>query len=357
MLTISQKRFIHNNRCILGITIFLFVEQLAYAFFVYPADSWLGKVHVYTGLLSGIYALVSYQLFKREATINPFWGDIFVSLAILIGFSVSVIRTLPLESNGTLNVPIIYIAIIYGFAFVFYYPPKWSITIYGFATLLLIIMMVVYDATLFKTTLLPDILSNKVIALIASFISYRRYEKDYYQTQIISQKNKELTKLSEIDMLTQVSNRRHINQCINAAHQLALAEGIPYAILIIDIDHFKHVNDTYGHQKGDLILVEFAHRLQNHIRKQDAVGRWGGEEFIVLCHQTNTEEALIVANKLNKQIHSEPFAAHLNISCSIGISVWSDATESTHDMLYQADQSLYQAKNQGRNRVIIYEGS
>ncbi len=132
------------------------------------------------------------------------------------------------------------------------------------------------------------------------------------------------------------------------------------SILLLDIDHFKKFNDQYGHQVGDFVLSEFTSTLQNNVRKYDIVARYGGEEFIIILPETNSEEAMNVAEKLRNAIESANFDDNresYNVTASFGVS---NAIPSTQDdftkdtFINQADQALYQAKEKGRNKVIAY---
>jgi diguanylate cyclase (GGDEF)-like protein len=139
-----------------------------------------------------------------------------------------------------------------------------------------------------------------------------------------------------------------------------LRHNTSIAILLIDIDHFKLVNDTHGHQVGDFILSEFSKVIQKNIRKYDILARYGGEEFVIVLPETNTGEALIVAEKLRSVIELTSFQdsrKSYRITASFGQSGCTPATESNFNkdnLIHQADQALYEAKEKGRNKVVSY---
>ncbi len=128
-------------------------------------------------------------------------------------------------------------------------------------------------------------------------------------------------------------------------------------MIILDVDHFKKVNDTHGHLVGDRILQVLCQRLRHNLRCQDTAFRYGGEEFVILLANTTDEEALLVARRLNRVVSDEPFALSnkltINITISLGTAcLQADDDEQGESLLNRADQCLLQAKNAGRNRVI-----
>lgn len=162
---------------------------------------------------------------------------------------------------------------------------------------------------------------------------------------------KELERISTIDKLTGVFNRRHLDQCIQHEVEKALRYHRPLSLLMIDIDHFKTVNDTYGHQIGDYALSAVSKILSEHIRSSDILGRFGGEEFVILSPEANKEEAYELGEKLRREIAISPFDTIGNLTISIGVSELKEDM-SNEELLYKADIALYKAKNGGRNQVV-----
>jgi diguanylate cyclase (GGDEF)-like protein len=169
--------------------------------------------------------------------------------------------------------------------------------------------------------------------------------------------DREIMHLAMTDILTQVPNRRAL--MAYAEHAMARRNGSPLAVLMIDVDHFKRINDTHGHPIGDEVLRKIATRLARRLRGHDLLGRYGGEEFCVIAPDTDTEGALTLAESLRETIASLPFAtAHggLSITISIGISQCpSNVTCELMEVLAEADSALYTAKQTGRNKVVLYE--
>jgi diguanylate cyclase (GGDEF)-like protein len=124
---------------------------------------------------------------------------------------------------------------------------------------------------------------------------------------------------------------------------------------MIDVDHFKHVNDVHGHSVGDQVLVEVAHRLTRALRGEDAIGRWGGEEFVVVAEQTPPEGAARLGERLRDAVASAPIDignGHLSVTVSVGVacSLEADAVE---DLVEDADRAMYEAKSAGRDVVVV----
>lgn len=168
--------------------------------------------------------------------------------------------------------------------------------------------------------------------------------------------DREIMYLAMTDSLTQIPNRRALTDY--AEHALARRSGLPLALLMIDADHFKLINDTRGHQTGDDVLCKLASLLAGRLRGQDLLGRFGGEEFLVIAPDTGTEGALALAESLRKIVASAPFAAadgEMFLSVSIGISICpGTANRALKDMLAEADAALYDAKQTGRNKVVCF---
>jgi diguanylate cyclase (GGDEF)-like protein len=174
------------------------------------------------------------------------------------------------------------------------------------------------------------------------------------------------------DLLTGVRNRRFFTSSIEADVQHVLRSFADYSsadvrnrdlvFYLIDIDHFKKVNDQFGHKIGDQILAEVARRINSAARLSDAVIRWGGEEFLLLSRYTDRKEAHILANRILDSVGSKPYRveaskADLRVTCSLGWAVFpwteSDPKLVSHDqVLVLADFALYQAKGSGRNRAV-----
>ncbi len=163
--------------------------------------------------------------------------------------------------------------------------------------------------------------------------------------------------MAVIDELTGLYNRRYFDRHMSIMLEKALSQGRELAVVMLDIDFFKSVNDTFGHSVGDQILKEFSLRLQRNIRGVDLACRYGGEEFVVLMPDTNRHQAQDVAERVRQAVAEKEFEVAANRSVSITVSVGAAMNELSDDtpqtMLKRADMALYRAKNQGRNQVVF----
>ncbi len=162
--------------------------------------------------------------------------------------------------------------------------------------------------------------------------------------------------LSVIDPLTGLHNRRYMAASIDKWLHRAAIGGAPFSLAVLDIDHFKRVNDVYGHVAGDVVLKEFAQRLTANVRPSDVVCRQGGEEFIIVMPDTPGDVATIVAERVRDAVASETFdigcgGDGLRVTVSAGVATFQGAGETGRTLLERADDALYRAKSQGRNRV------
>lgn len=156
--------------------------------------------------------------------------------------------------------------------------------------------------------------------------------------------------LANTDLLTGIHNRRSFLDGVNREFDRVRRYGGGIGLAVCDIDHFKAVNDKHGHEVGDLILKEFSNVLRVQVRKSDLVGRWGGEEFVVLAPETKQGDLITLAEKLRSSVAQTDFPTGEPVTCSIGTA--SLHSEETFEALFErADKALYQAKNNGRNRV------
>ncbi|KGE04683.1 GGDEF domain-containing protein [Pseudohaliea rubra] len=157
---------------------------------------------------------------------------------------------------------------------------------------------------------------------------------------------------AQVDGLTGLANREKLDLELSRALALAERSGQWVAVAMIDLDHFKAVNDSHGHLVGDQVLLALGQCLAGAVRAVDLVGRWGGEEFLLLCPSTDRAGALAVAEKLRAAVAAEPFADGVALTVSIGVGI-SQGRELPETVLDRADRALYAAKDAGRNCVVI----
>jgi diguanylate cyclase (GGDEF)-like protein len=162
------------------------------------------------------------------------------------------------------------------------------------------------------------------------------------------------------DTLTGLYNRRYFEERLGVETQKSFYSGTPLSLVMADIDHFKKVNDTFGHTGGDQVLCKTASLLKNSIRKKDMVARYGGEEFMLILPEAGLEESFIIAERIRRLVENTSFEigqAQVHLTISMGISNFpSHRAKSKEELVRMADQALYDAKRGGRNKVCIFAG-
>lgn len=191
----------------------------------------------------------------------------------------------------------------------------------------------------------PLILKLSAVFALLIFVAF-------YWSYKLKRYNRELRRLSLTDLLTDLPNRRHVLSHMEREMERTRRTGRGFSCIMLDIDHFKHVNDVYGHQMGDTVLVECAACIRANCRKGDVAGRWGGEEFLVLCPETTGEQAGKLASRIIESMARHTFATGETHTMSAGIASLA-ANDTLDSVLQRADKALYAAKQGGRNQVCI----
>ena len=199
--------------------------------------------------------------------------------------------------------------------------------------------------------LIRPIDKNEMLARVRTQIKKKRYTerlRDNVQMSI---------EMAITDALTGLFNRRYMEMHLASLVEQAAARGKPIAVMILDIDYFKSVNDTHGHDAGDDVLREFSMRIRKAIRNIDLACRYGGEEFVIVMPETDMAVASMVAERIRRRIATEPFpiqqgAKNLEVTISIGIAAIGAPGDNAAAILKRADTALYRAKRDGRNRVV-----
>lgn len=216
---------------------------------------------------------------------------------------------------------------------------------------------------------------NPIDGLTKNIILFKENKKDsfdfkYYNDEIgflinnffemkqtIDKNIEKLQYNASYDFLTKIFNRKTYFEISEEIFELSKRQNEPFSILLIDIDHFKRINDTYGHLIGDEVLKFVSSNISKILRKSDILGRYGGEEFIVTLPNTKLDNAKTIAEKINKYIYDNHYVNEtydLQLSVSVGIAQIKKETNLT-DLIHKTDEALYKAKNYGRNRVVVYE--
>jgi two-component system, cell cycle response regulator len=169
----------------------------------------------------------------------------------------------------------------------------------------------------------------------------------------VEERNAELSRISRTDGLTGLFNRRHLDEELARRNSDSQRHSEPLCVLLLDIDHFKLINDTYGHPAGDLVLQEFAARMSIGLRASDTCGRWGGEEFLVILPRTDLTGARLVAERIRSATAAAPVnAAGQDIAMRVSGGCALGPGDSAKALVQLADECLYQAKDAGRNRIV-----
>ncbi len=172
------------------------------------------------------------------------------------------------------------------------------------------------------------------------------------ERQALAEANKHLEKVANTDSLTGILNRYRIEHLVQMSMANAERYGQPFSLLLFDLDNFKQVNDTYGHDVGDRILKTLVHSLTDGLREGDQLGRWGGEEFLVLASNTVLEDAALFAERLRGLVLETEFGLDEPVTISIGVAEWGKG-DTMKTLLVRADRAMYEAKHSGRNRVCL----
>lgn len=235
---------------------------------------------------------------------------------------------------------------------------KWERYLAFFLSLiatLLFLGSIYYSMDIYLYVLAPEV--EKLIHTVtiistilpATFIFYR-YTID------LSKKQNELRHLANTDALTQVTNRRVLFEQGEKEVVLAYKYAYQFTLIQLDIDHFKFINDSFGHPVGDQILVQLTQVIRRHIRKEDTFSRHGGEEFAIIVRKTTWETGMEVAEKLRQVVENEVFRVgdnEVKITLSIGVAQFSKKYNTFDEMMRVSDKALYKAKNNGRNCVVL----
>jgi two-component system cell cycle response regulator len=193
--------------------------------------------------------------------------------------------------------------------------------------------------------------SNELLARVRTQVKRKRYT-DHLRTRL-----EETVEMAILDPLTALHNRRYMTSHLKTLFDESSQRGKPLSVLLLDIDYFKAVNDSYGHDAGDSVLREFAARVRRNIRGIDLACRLGGEEFVVVMPDTDLAKAYLVGERLRQCIAAAPFYAGerigtLEVTASVGVAALEFADDTPELILKRADQALYCAKRDGRNRVV-----
>jgi two-component system cell cycle response regulator len=193
---------------------------------------------------------------------------------------------------------------------------------------------------------------NELLARVRTQIRNQRYAASLRNSV------QQSIELAIIDPLTGLHNRRYLDSNVGNLVKEAARRARPLALLVMDVDRFKRINDTYGHDCGDEVLRDLAKRARHCLRTHDLLVRFGGEELVAVLPDTGHSGAQAVAERIRESVDGQPFAIaggtkHITVTVSLGVAVMRHVQESAADLFKRADEALYRAKNEGRNRVVL----
>lgn len=336
ILTRKHTRNVRASRVICAV---LTVEQALYGIAFAAPGSEIQRIYFLSSVVIGAIFLLAW-LMPLFYPIRPgVVYDLLDMIPLGVGLGIAYIRMLS-AARDYQNIPTIYLAVLFGGAVIFLLEYKQSLILYSSITVVSIIGS--YSSLPLDTSIpfQADFLVNGAIAWAVSALTYASFLKTETQRVLIEEKNRQLTQLSELDWLTNLYNRRKLDSYLVGFAKYRFA-------ILFDLDLFKTINDSYGHQKGDRVLIELASLLQQNITSEDVVGRWGGEEFLILTH----EDGSTLAEHLRKQIEVHRFVDDIPVTASFGVTSCKNK-ENVHELVKCIDQNLYQAKQLGRNQVV-----
>jgi len=191
---------------------------------------------------------------------------------------------------------------------------------------------------------------SELVARVSAAVRVKRLQDE------LRERNAELDEISRMDVVTGLPNRRHLLEHLQAESSAAQRRDESFGLLMIDVDHFKKVNDEWGHDSGDAVLRIVASRLASACRAEDVAGRWGGEEFLVVAPASGLDDATALAERVRGGVAEHPIPVGESGAISVTVSV--GVVAGSHDvdeLLRRADEALYEAKQTGRNRVVAAE--
>lgn len=200
---------------------------------------------------------------------------------------------------------------------------------------------------------------GQILAMVETHRDIMEKKTDDEFVKLIKRLNETQTHLKHVaitDELTSLRNRRYIVERLEEEFQRAKRTGRPLSLIMLDIDHFKKINDAHGHLFGDVVLRVVSVRMKEALRKHDLIGRVGGEEFLIICPESSLEDTVVVAERIRKIIHHEAIGdgvREATVALSAGVTMQRDDDTSSDRLFSRADAALYSAKEHGRNRVVV----
>ena len=353
------------------------IHIVTFTFFVVPetqeATWWRMGIIILHSLMVAMSSVISFLIFwidnyERELIRLKLIIQILSTIVVMIlGVGIAVVDQWVTTSISPFIIVSIMMALV-----VLMHPLISTLVYIGLFTLFVFTMPIIITDSLILTSTIMNGVTVVMMAVGLSNIMWYYYTKNEKQKRVIEvqnanleeqkqeleQLNYRLSVLASMDSMTQLLNRREFENQVNAELSVFKDDVFASSMMIADIDHFKRVNDQYGHPVGDELLKQFSLLLKAVLRDKDLIARWGGEEFVVMLHQANPNEAYKIAERLRRTIESTTFQINhhqIHITVSFGIApLNTNDEEPLYSSYLRADKALYQAKESGRNKIIIF---
>ena len=339
------------------IAVLLIVAEPFIAVFSETPGSLSFYVSIWVALVNLIFFPILLYARKNIERLSKFWimliQTLFVAAILMGGVSFGLSEQPSPSANST------YFLAVFTIASFMIMPPFISAVVLLTSNIAFLALLPqflpVQDAV---TTLGINTLSATAVAWIINQMVSRKEVNSFVNEKIIIEKNTELERinleLNELtmrDSMTGLLNHKNSIRKLKEEVDRAKRIGYPLSVAMIDLDNFKQVNDTYGHQTGDEVLVQVAQILTDSCRSTDVIGRYGGEEFIIIMPDTNSRDAALLLERIQKCVAETSFKDGIHITLSCGVSELNG--ESVHGILKSSDVMLYEAKKKGKNRVEV----
>jgi len=299
-------------------------------------------------------AMVIYFLVHRPAKMKPWLARLPVAGVFLTLILSATIGLFDQVTDGYVTLFTVHLL---AFGLLLYVRPPWGVLIYGLPTVVYLSGVLAFqtEMALERTQLIQGIVVF-IGVLYASHTFYVSKREEVHRMRVLTKQNKLLDQLAAHDALTTLPNRRYFERQV--IHEAAINRryGHTATLLLVDIDDFKIINDTEGHDAGDKVLQTLATMFRDHVRESDTVSRWGGDEFMFLLSHTEPAGAKILAERLCRLVAQTPIAIHtktVHVTLSIGIATLDSDKARFMESYKRADEALYLAKKQGKNRIAI----
>lgn len=382
LITFNSSRFLKNNYLISVGIAFLFIAILDVFHALSMPDFGLGIVPESHSIQLWIAArffestifLFSFVGFRRKQKIRVEWLLLlYFTLTVLIFASVYIWQNFPIQASVSYTVTtvtifaesLIIVMLLASLIFLNQYQDKFEASTLRYLRIAFVLTILsefafaVQGATLneldlvghfFKIVAYYFIYKVMIVKVIdePQEIIFRELSKE---KELVESQNALLQNLAVLDGLTGLHNHRYLYERLTEQVKHFHRYRTYFSVLMIDIDHFKNINDTFGHLTGDEILRSLAHVLRRMVRETDLVGRYGGEEFLLILEAANETFAFKIAEKIRVEVENYTFPENIRVTVSIGVSTYAEG-KTVNELVDQADKSLYEAKRRGRNRTV-----